>query len=60
MNLNKAKTFLTEQGYQVGPRFKVKPTDRYWLYEITLPDGTRQTLNARKVEMLARKVERAT
>lgn len=60
MQLNKAKVFLTEKGYTIGPRFKIKPTDRYWLYAVDFPDGTRQTLNARKVEMLARKVFNAS
>lgn len=58
MNLNNAKTLLIEKGYQIGPRFKLKPTDKYWMYAIDHPDGKHETLTARKVEMLARKVAR--
>lgn len=58
MNLNNAKTFLIEKGYQIGPRFKLKRTSKYWLYDVTKPDGTKESMNGRSLEMLARRVSR--
>ena len=57
MNLTQSKIFLTEKGYKFSRRFKNTTESKYWLYEVTAPNGLKKSYKTRDIELLARRVK---